>query len=51
MQMFRYITDAEADTERKRREDELTKKADARTAASQAAPDATARKPAGTSPN
>jgi hypothetical protein len=47
MQMFRYVTDAEAATEKKRREDELQQKADARSAAAQMPTDTTP-KPAAT---
>jgi len=45
MQMFRYITEDEAAAEKKRREDELQRRADARDAAAQPSPD-TAQKPA-----
>jgi hypothetical protein len=49
MQMFRYITDAEADAERTRRQAELTKTADARkqsTDSTQKPAEASTQKPA-----
>jgi hypothetical protein len=41
MQMFRYVTDAEAAVEKKRQEDERKSKAEARRQASETAPPAT----------